>query len=384
MATQRDYYEILGVERSASGEEIKRAYRKMAMKFHPDRNPGNADAEAKFKECAEAYEVLTDTDKRARYDQHGHQGLRGAAGHDFSHMNAQDIFSMFEDIFGGGMGNSGQRGGRRASSAGPQRGYDLETQVVITLEDALTGSDEDLEFTRQDICETCKGTGGKPGTQPVTCVTCGGVGQVRQGAGFFQMVVTCPACGGAGKRYAEACTACKGRGRVPTKRKLSIKVPAGIRDGQAIRVQGEGEPGMNGGPRGDLHVVVRIEEHELFLREDDHLILKMPMSYTHAALGANVDAPTLDGKSVPFRIEPGTQHGDLARIKNHGLPNLRTGKRGDLIVVLTLEVPKKLTARQRELLTELAQTQGQDRSAMPEHQGFWDKFKTYLGAGGDA
>jgi molecular chaperone DnaJ len=380
MATQRDYYEVLSVERSASGEEIKRSYRKMAMKYHPDRNPGNAEAEVRFKECAEAYEVLSDPEKRQRYDQYGHAGLRGAAGHDFSHMNVQDIFSMFEDIFGGSF--SGARGGRRRGGAA--RGYDLETQVIITLEEVLTGSEQDVEFTRQDLCENCKGTGGKPGTQPVTCVTCGGVGQVRQGAGFFQMVTTCPHCGGAGKRYAEHCGTCKGKGRQPLKRELSVKVPAGIRDGQAIRVAGEGEPGVGGGPRGDLHVVVRIENHELFLREDDHLVLKMPMTYTQAALGANVEAPTLEGKPAPMRIEPGSQHGDLVRIKGQGLPNLRSGKPGDLVVVLTLEVPRKLSSRQRELLKELAETEGAERGAMPEHHGFWDKFKTYLGAGGDA
>ncbi len=379
MATQRDYYEILSVERTASGDEIKRSYRKLAMKYHPDRNPGDKDAEASFKECAEAYEVLSDGEKRAKYDRFGHAGLRGAAGHDFSHMNAQDIFSMFDDIFGGSFGGGG-RGGR--ARGGVQRGYDLETQAVITLNDVLTGCEQDIEFTRQDVCETCKGSGGKPGTSPVTCVTCGGVGQVRRGGGFFQMVTTCPACHGAGKSYAENCGPCGGKGRTGLKRRLSVKVPAGIQDGQAIRVAGEGEPGIvpggGAGPRGDLHVVVRVEEHDLFQRQDDHLILKMPVSFAQAALGATVAVPTLDGDTT-IEIKAGSQHGDLIRVRHEGLPNLRTGKRGDLIAVITLEVPKKLTSRQKELLREFADTEDHDANRMPESKGFWDKIKTYLG-----
>ncbi len=375
MATQRDYYEILSVERTASGDEIKRSYRKLAMKFHPDRNPGDQDAEARFKECAEAYEVLSDNEKRAKYDRFGHDGLRGAAGHDFSHMNAQDIFSMFDDIFGGAFGGSGGR-----SRGGVQRGYDLETQAVVTLNDVLTGCTQDIEFTRQDLCENCKGTGGAPGTSPVTCVTCGGVGQVRRGGGFFQMVTTCPSCGGAGKSFAQRCESCGGKGRAGLKRTLSVKIPAGIQDGQAIRVAGEGEPGSvpggGAGPRGDLHVVVRVQPHELFERQDDHLVLKMPVTFAQAALGATVAVPTLDGDTT-LEIKPGSQHGDLVRVKSEGLPDLRTGKRGDLVAVLMLEVPKKLTGKQRELLSEFAATE--NHKHMPENKGFWDKIKTYLG-----
>ncbi|MEL7087334.1 MAG: molecular chaperone DnaJ [Planctomycetota bacterium] len=374
MATQRDYYEILSVQRTASGDEIKRSYRKLAMKFHPDRNPGDAEAETKFKECAEAYEVLSDQDKRQRYDQFGHAGLNGQAGHDFSHMNAGDIFSMFDEIFGGG---GGRRSRGRSGGGGAQRGYDLETQAQITLDDAYRGAEVDIEFTRKDVCETCSGTGGKPGTDPSTCTMCGGAGQVQQAGlgGMFRMVTTCSNCQGAGKVYLDKCTTCRGSGRVGKKRKLQVKVPAGIHDGQAIRVSGEGEPGANGGPKGDLHVVIRLAEHELFTREEDHLIMKMPVSFTQAALGAKVNVPTLDGETE-LTIRPGTQHGELFRVRGEGMPDLRTGRRGDLIVALLLEVPTKLSAKQEELLREYAEAE--DHHVLPETKGFWDKIKTYL------
>ncbi|BAM04144.1 molecular chaperone DnaJ [Phycisphaera mikurensis] len=381
MATQRDYYEVLSVERTADGDTIKRQYRKMAMKYHPDRNPGDAAAEASFKECAEAYEVLSDAEKRQRYDRHGHAGLRGGpAGHDFSGMNAHDISDLFADIFGGGGGRRG--GGGRAG--GVQRGYDLETQTSITLAEVLEGVEQEIEFTRQDVCETCKGSGGKPGTQPLDCTMCGGAGKVRRGGGFFQMITPCPNCNGTGKAYPSPCTACSGEGRVPLKRQLSVKIPPGIQDTQVIRVSGEGEPGVAPGgavgPRGDLHVVVRVEEHELFERHDDHLLLKMPVGFTQAALGATVAVPTLTG-DASVDIGAGSQDGDLVRLRGEGLPNLRTNRRGDLVVELHLEVPKKLTPRQRELLELYAQTEetdGRPADSTPRQQGFWDKIKTYL------
>ena len=372
MATKRDYYEVLQVERNASGDVIKRAYRKMAMRYHPDRNPDNQEAESKFKECAEAYEVLSDDGKRRRYDQFGHAGMKGQAGHDFGSMNAQDIFSMFDDIFGGGR----SRGGGRGSQA--QRGYDLETVTAITLEEVLSGTEQEIEFTRQDTCTTCSGSGGKPGTEPQACITCGGAGQVQQQGfgGMFRMVTACPACGGAGKSYRDPCTGCSGSGREPRKVELSVKVPAGIRDGQAIRVQGEGEPGSPGAPRGDLHVVVRVEEHDVFSREEDHLVLRMPTSFAQAALGATVTVPTLDGEHE-LTLGPGTQHGDLLRVRGEGLPNLRGGRRGDLIVAVLIEVPKQLTGEQAELLQAYAATE--DHEVMPHSKGFWDKIKTYIG-----
>ncbi|MCC7192417.1 MAG: molecular chaperone DnaJ [Phycisphaeraceae bacterium] len=379
MATQRDYYEILNVERTADGETIKRSYRKLALKYHPDRNPGDTECEARFKECAEAYEVLSDTDKRSRYDRFGHEGLRGTSGHNFRHMDPNDIFSMFEDIFGdmGGFGGSGGRGRRGGGRQRGQPGYDLETQVEITLEEVDSGAEHEVEFTRQDLCTTCGGNGAKPGTQPIACVTCGGVGQVQQAGfgGMFRMVTTCPACQGAGKVYKDKCADCRGSGRKPKKRKLSVKVPPGIHDGQAIRVTGEGEPGIGGGPQGDLHVVIHVQEHKLFTREDDHLVLKMPVSFTQAALGATVKVPTLNDETE-LTIKPGTQHGELFRLQGKGLPNLRSGRKGDLAVVLLVEIPKKLSDRQEQLLREFAETENAE--VLPHSKKFWDKIKDSL------
>ncbi|MCC7146412.1 MAG: molecular chaperone DnaJ [Phycisphaeraceae bacterium] len=374
MATKRDYYEILNLERQASNEDIQRAYRKMAMKYHPDRNPGDAEAEQKFKESAEAYEVLSDSEKRARYDRYGHEGLRGTSSHNFTHMDVGDIFSMFEDIFGGGMSS----GRRRAHGNQARRGYDLETSVSILLEEAATGVEKEIEFTRQDLCETCKGTGAKPGTEPVACVTCGGVGQVQQTGfgGMFRMVTTCPACAGQGKTYPHKCSACAGRGRQPRKRVLKVKVPAGIHDGQRIQVRGEGEPGEAGGPKGDLYVDVQVQAHELFSRENDDLILHMPVSFTQAALGAELDVPTLAGRTK-LKIKPGTQHGEAIRLRGQGLPNLRTARVGDMVVVVIIEIPHKLSAAQEKILREYARTE--DRTVLPQSHGFWDKIKARLG-----
>jgi molecular chaperone DnaJ len=384
MPTTRDYYEILGIARTADGEEIKRSYRRLAMKYHPDRNPNDPEAEARFKECAEAYEVLSDSNKRTRYDQFGHEGLRGqgAAAHDFSRMNVQDIFSMFEDIFGGG-GFGGVQGGR-GRARGVARGFDLETEVSITLEDVMKGCEREIEFTRLDLCDKCTGTGAKPGSKPVICPTCGGQGRVQQAGlgGMFRMVTTCPACGGRGQIVKDLCDACRGKGRVPRKRTLSVKIPPGISDGQAVRIQGEGEPPQaevsptGEGVRGDLHVVVRVKEHEMFAREGDHLLLEMPIAFTQAALGAEVRVPTLDGQES-LKIPRGTQYGTLFRVTGHGLPNLRTGRRGDLVVITKLEIPKKLSAKQEKLLRDFAESENLD--VMPESQGFLKKMKDWLG-----
>jgi len=377
MPTTRDYYEILSVERTADGDEIKRAYRRLAMKYHPDRNPNDPEAEAKFKEAAEAYEVLSDANTRQRYDQFGHEGLRGqgAAAHDFSRMNVQDIFSMFNDIFGGG------GGGRQRGAA---RGYDLETEVSLTLNDVLTGAEREVEFTRLDVCDTCVGTGAKPGSKPVTCATCGGQGRVQQAGlgGMFRMVTACPHCGGRGKIVKDLCEACRGKGRQPRRRKLSVKIPPGISDGQAVRVQGEGEPPPpevapgGEGIRGDLHVVVRIKDHDLFAREGDHLLLEMPIGFTQAALGAEVKVPTLDGHET-LKIPRATQYGAMFRITGQGLPNLRSGRRGDLVVVTKIEIPSKLSTKQEKLLRDVAETENVD--VLPESQGFLKKMKDLLG-----
>jgi molecular chaperone DnaJ len=385
MPTTRDYYEVLSVERTADGEEIKRAYRRMAMKYHPDRNPGDAEAEAKFKEAAEAYEVLSDQQKRQLYDTHGHEGLRSrgaAAAHDFSRMNVEDIFSMFNDIFGGGGAGGGARGGRR----GVARGYDLETEVTITLDEVLHGATRDVEFSRADVCDTCSGSGGAPGSKPTRCETCGGQGVVIQTGlgGMFRMQTTCPTCRGRREVVKERCHTCKGRGRVGKSRKLEVKIPAGINSGQAIRIGGEGEPPApeaspdGSGVRGDLHVVVRVEPHGVFQREGDHLVLEMPISFTQASLGAQIEAPTLE-KPQTITIPKGTQHGAMFRISGAGLPNLRSGRRGDLAIVVKIEIPKKLNARQEELLREFAKDE-RAPGVMPETHGFWAKIKDLLGA----
>ncbi|MCC6683324.1 MAG: molecular chaperone DnaJ [Phycisphaeraceae bacterium] len=380
MATTRDYYEILSVERNASDEQIKRAYRKLAMKHHPDRNPGNAEAETSFKEAAEAYEVLSDPQKRQRYDQFGHAGLRGQTGHDFGSMDVGDIFSMFEDIFGAPGRGFGGGGFSRRGASRAQRGYSLETEIEISLEDVAAGCERDVTFTRQDTCETCDGRGLKQSAEPATCMACGGAGQVAQSGlgGMFRMVTTCPHCGGAGRsiREADRCPDCRGTGRKPKQRTLSVKIPPGIHDGQAIRVSGEGEPGIQGGPRGDLHVIVRVADHDLFLRDGDDLVLRMPISFTQAALGATVNVASLDGEQE-LTIKRGSQHGDLIRQSGRGLPNLRTGRRGELIVQLIIEIPRKLSSKQQTLLREFAATE--DRSVNPESYGFWERIKSYLG-----
>jgi len=371
---KRDYYEVLGVSRDASPEEIKRAYRRMAIKYHPDKNPNDKEAEAKFKECAEAYEVLSDPEKRKRYDQFGHDGLRGAGMHDFSRMNVEDIFSMFgfddffSDIFGGR-----RRGARRT---GPSRGYDLETTVELTLEEVAQGTEKTIEFTRQDLCPDCDGSGSARGSGPSRCAMCGGTGQVVRGGGFFQMVSTCPQCKGSGQVITNPCRRCRGTGRVPKKRTVTIRIPAGVHEGQGVRVAGEGEPGRNGGPRGDLYCYVKIKPHEFLERDGSDLIAVVPISFTQAALGATIDVPTLEGMRQ-LKIPPGTQYGSVFRIRGHGLPDIRTGRKGDQLVQIVIETPTRLNARQEELLREFAKTENRDVS--PKAVGFFEKLKKHFG-----
>ncbi|TVQ30365.1 MAG: molecular chaperone DnaJ [Phycisphaeraceae bacterium] len=386
MPTTRDYYEILSVDRTADGDEIKRAYRRLAMKYHPDRNGADPEAEAKFKEAAEAYEVLSDEQKRRIYDQYGHDGLRargGPATHDFSRMDVDDIFSMFNDIFGGGRAGARSGAGRRGPSVA--RGYDLETQIVIEFEDVLTGAEVDVEFTRLDICDTCTGSGARPGSAPVKCQTCAGHGRVMQQGlgGMFRIATACPHCAGRGTRIDDPCDACRGKGRLPRKRSLSVKTPPGVHDGQAVRIRGEGEPPRQdvspdgAGIRGDLHVVVRVREHDLFTRDRDNLVLEMPVSFTQATLGAEIAVPTLE-EPATLRIPKGTQHGATLRVPGQGLPGLRTGRRGDLIVVIRVEIPTKLNDKQRKLLEEYAETE--DLPVSHGSTGFFQKIREALGA----
>jgi molecular chaperone DnaJ len=383
MPSTRDYYEILSIAKTADGEEIKRAYRRLAMKYHPDRNPGDAEAEVKFKEAAEAYEILSDPGRRQRYDQFGHEGVKsgGQTTHDFTHMNVEDIFSMFNDIFAGQGGSPfGGGGGRR----GQMRGFDLETEVRISLEDVFKGCERDVDFTRMDVCESCTGTGAKKGAAPVKCPTCGGQGRVQQTGlgGMFRMVTACPACGGRGKVVKEFCGSCRGKGRIPKKRTLAVKIPPGIQDGQEIRISGEGEPPppevspTGEGVRGNLHVVVRVKDHDLYQRDGDNLIFQVPISFTQAALGAELDVPTLD---TPARlsIPRGTQYGATFTIPGKGIPNLRGGRPGDLVVIARVEIPNSLSSQQEKLLREFAASE--DHKVMPESTGFWKKMKDILG-----
>lgn len=379
----RCYYEVLGIARSADGTEIKRAYRRLAMKFHPDRNPDDAEAERSFKECAEAYEVLSDSQKKQIYDQYGHEGLRGRghASHDFNSMNVEDIFSMFNDILGGGRGGFGGQGRARN-----QRGFDLETDVEISLEDVLTGTQREVEFDRLAVCDTCSGNGSKPGTSPQTCQTCQGQGKVAQAGlgGMFRMVSACPACNGRGSVVTEKCVDCRGRGRTATHRKISVKIPAGIHNGQAVRVAGEGEPPSpdvsqdGSGTPGDLHVIVRVETDLGFERDGDHLIKVVPVAFTQLAIGATIEVSSIDN-SHDLAIPSGTQTNEIFRIDGAGLPDLRTGRRGDLVLVVRLAVPEKLTDEQRSLLEEYAKTEH-----IPVHEGetsFWEKLKDVVTGG---
>jgi len=370
---KRDYYETLGVGKNASEEEIKRAYRRMAMKYHPDKNPGNKEAEAKFKDCAEAYEVLSDAEKRRRYDQFGHEGLRGAGMHDFSRMNVEDIFSMFgfDDFFGDIFGTRGRRG-----RAGAARGYDLETGVELTLNDIAHGIEKTIEFTRQDRCPDCGGSGSAKGAKPGRCTTCGGSGQIARGGGFFQMVSTCPQCRGTGQIITNPCQKCRGSGRVPRKRTVSVKIPPGVHEGQAIRVAGEGEPGRDDGPNGDLYCYVRLKPHDFLQREGNNIIAVVPITFTQAALGATIDVPSLNG-TQKLKIPPGTQYGSIFRIKGQGLPDARSHRTGDQLVQVTVETPTKLNTKQEELLREFAKMENSHVS--PHSASFFEKLKRYFG-----
>jgi len=372
--TKRDYYEVLSVTRTTDGEEIKRVYRRLAMKYHPDRNPGDHDAEVRFKECAEAYEVLSDPQKRARYDAHGHAGVNGQ--HDFSHMDVGDIFSMFEDIFGGAFG--GARGGQRGGGQRAARGFDLETQVELTLQEVATGVEKTIDFEKQDHCDKCSGTGAKPGSQPVTCVQCAGRGQVAQQGfgGMFRMVTTCPNCRGRGQVVKDFCNSCGGTGRQLRKKSVKIKIPAGVHEGQAVRLAGEGEAGEAGGPSGDLHVYIAVQAHSIFSRHNDDLVCQVPISFVQAALGASVEVPTLKG-TEKLEIPGGTQHGEIIKLKAKGLPNVRSNRTGDQIVQILVEIPRKLTEKQRAILREYAAIE-EDVAVMPHKKGFMDKLKDRL------
>jgi molecular chaperone DnaJ len=369
---KRDYYEVLGVNRDASDEEIKKAYRKLAMKHHPDRNPDNPKAEEAFKEAKAAYEILSDAQKRAAYDQYGHAGVdpqagMGSAGAGFG--NFADAFSdIFGDIFGGG--------GRARSNV--YRGADLRYNLEVSLEDAARGTETRIRIPTMEECETCSGSGAKPGTEPVVCPTCGGHGQVRMTQGFFSIAQTCPKCHGAGKVVQHPCSSCSGAGRIKRQKTLSVKIPAGVDEGDRIRLSGEGEAGVNGGPAGDLYVVIHIRPHEVFQREGNDLHCEMPISFTKAALGGEIEIPTLDGYAK-VKIPPGTQTGKVFRLRGKGVKGVRSQMHGDLLVHVATETPVNLTPRQKELLVELEEINQQyDSRHNPRARGWMDRVKEFF------
>lgn len=375
MATKRDYYEVLGVKKDASEEEIKKSYRKLAMKLHPDRNPDNPKSEEQFKEAKEAYEMLSDDQKRAAYDQYGHAGVEhGANGGGFSGAGFGDAFGdIFGDIFGGG-----SRGGQRNNV---YRGADLRYNMEISLEDAAKGTETKIRIPVQSTCETCKGSGAKTGKSPVTCSTCNGHGQVRMQQGFFSVQQTCPKCNGAGKviKDEDKCGSCHGAGRVKQNKTLSVKIPAGVDEGDRIRLSGEGEAGVNGGPTGDLYVVVHLKEHEIFQREGGNLHCEMPISFSTAALGGEIEVPTLGG-SAKMKIPAETQTGGVFRLRGKGIKPLRQSEPGDLMVHVVVETPVKLTEHQKKLLREFeTSTQGDAGKHSPRNKSWVDKAKEFFG-----
>lgn len=375
---KRDYYEVLGVNRDASDDDIKKAYRKLAMKFHPDRNPDDKSAEEKFKEVKEAYEILSDEQKRAAYDSYGHAGVdpsaaaAGGAGAGFG-----DFQSAFGDIFGEIFGGAG--GGGRGGRSNVYRGADLRYNLEVTLEEAARGTETRIRIPTMDECDTCHGSGAKPGTQPKTCQTCGGHGQVRMQQGFFSIQQTCPKCHGSGKVVTDPCGTCSGVGRVKRQKTLSVKIPAGVDEGDRIRLSGEGEAGVNGGPSGDLYVVIHIKEHSVFQRDHNDLHCEMPISFTTAALGGEIEIPTLDG-AAKIRIPAETQSGKVFRLRGKGIKGVRSGTHGDLLCHVVVETPVNLTPRQRELLEELEAINSRDASSHnPRAKSWMDKVKDFFG-----
>ena len=361
--SKRDYYEVLGVDRSAADQEIKKAYRRIAMKYHPDRNPDDEDADAKFKEATEAYDVLMNAEKRSAYDQFGHAGVDQNMGGGFQGgASFSDIFGdVFGDIFGGGGG-----GGRQ----GPQRGSDLRYTMEVSLEEAVRGATREIKVPTLQHCDTCDGSGAKPGSSPVTCGSCGGSGQVRMQQGFFQVQQTCPKCRGRGKTISDPCLDCRGQGLLEKTKTLSVKVPPGVDTGDRIRLSGEGEAGPSGGPNGDLFVQIAVRQHNLFERDGRHLYCEVPINFVDAALGGELEVPTLDGK-VKLKIPAETQTGKMFRLRGKGVQPVRGGPIGDLMCRAVVETPVNLSSRQKQLLEELRSTLDEGGNRQSPRQSSW-------------
>ncbi|WDI40832.1 molecular chaperone DnaJ [Bremerella sp. P1] len=379
MATKVDYYEVLGIERSASSGEISKAYRKLAIKYHPDSNPGDEEAVSRFKEAAEAYEVLSDSEKRARYDQYGHAGVEGGQRANFH--DVEDIMEAFGDIFGGGIfsdifGRGGGRGGRRRV----RKGADIQVRVTLDLEEAATGVDREIQVDRRVACETCSGSGAKPGSQPETCSRCGGAGQVVQQAGILRVQTTCPSCGGQGTIITDPCGDCRGNGFTTKRVSMDVAIPAGVDDGMRVRLAGEGQPSPDGGPPGDCYCHISIRKHKLFEREGDHLILKMPITYTQAVLGSEIEVPTLNGPAM-LSVPAGSGSSEVFKMRGKGMPDPHGRGTGDLYVQTYIEVPKKLDPKQEELLRDLAEYEHTNVS--PHRKSFLESIRDYLFASTD-
>ena len=372
-AAKKDYYEVLGVNRDASEEEIKKAFKKLAMKFHPDRNPDNPKAEESFKEAKEAYEMLSDDQRRAAYDQYGHAGVDPSmGGGGFGGFNSGNFSDAFGDIFGDIFG------GARNQRSNVYRGADLRYNLEISLEDAAKGTETKIRIPVQTSCETCHGSGARPGTSPVTCTTCNGHGQVRMQQGFFSVQQTCPKCHGTGKMVKEPCPTCHGGGRVKQNKTLNVKIPSGVDEGDRIRLSGEGEAGVNGGPTGDLYVVVHLKEHPIFQRDGANLHCEMPISFSTAALGGEIEVPTLDG-AAKMKIPAETQTGSVFRLRGKGIKPLRSSEHGDLMVHVVVETPVRLTEKQKDLLREFeSSTQADAGKHSPKNKSWVDKARDFF------
>jgi molecular chaperone DnaJ len=377
MSKKRDYYEVLGVDRNIGEEDLKRAYRKLAVKYHPDKNPGDHEAEEKFKELGEAYEALSDPNKRAAYDRYGHaafqNGMGGGGG------GFHDPFDLFREVFSGGGGGGVFEqffgGGGGVDSSGRQRGSDLRYDLQITLEEAAKGCEKEIEIRKLDACEPCTGSGAQKGSKAVTCPTCRGRGQVVASRGFFQVAQTCPACHGSGRIIEKPCPSCQGEGRVEKTSRVKIKIPAGIDSDSRLRSTGGGEAGLRGGASGDLYVVVHIKEHEVFTRNGMDLACEVPIPFTTAALGGEIRVPTLDG-AVSLKIPAGTQSGSTFRIRGLGMPALQGLAKGDILTYVQVEVPTRLDAAQREALERFAELCGEENN--PIHTSFYDRIKSFF------
>jgi len=366
MAAKRDLYEVLGLTRDADEETLKRAYRKLAMQYHPDRNPGDEEAAKRFKEAAEAFEILRDPQKRARYDRYGHAGLEGMASHNF--RDAESIFDVFGDLFGDVFGGRRRRG--------PRPGNDLQLTLEIDLVEAYTGVRRDLKIPRAERCHTCSGTGARPGSQPRVCSRCNGQGVLLHGQGFFRIQQTCGACQGQGTVIIDRCLDCGGQGSITVERELSLQIPPGIDDGMTIRLQGEGEAGDPGAPPGDLHCIIRVRPHRLFVRQGLDLHCEVPITFSQAALGGPLEVPTLEGKYTTVTLQRGTQTGEEIRVPGKGMPHVRGGRTGDLVVHLRVVTPRNLSRRQEELLRELAEID--KTNIAPERKGWLDRVVEFF------